>query len=112
MKEMTDEDAAQAIARALADPQRWRILKELAAPGLASEGGMAPCALLREVVDVGAATLSHHMRELREAGLVEERRAGRTVRYRLRAEVVEAFMGVLTRDLLGRGEARPQSADG
>ncbi len=98
---LTDEQAAQGIARALADPQRWRILRALAV----RENGSIPCAGLRGVVDVAPPTLSHHMRELRDAGLVEEQRMGRTVEYRLRREVVEAFLGVLGRELLGRSEA-------
>ncbi len=95
--ELTDAEAAQVIARALADPQRWRILRALAC----GQDGKTPCASLRDVVDVAPPTLSHHMRELRDAGLVEEQRVGRTVEYRLRREVLGAFLGVLQRDLLG-----------
>ncbi len=102
MSELTDEEAAQAIARALADPQRWRIVKALAAR---EKGDNTQCASLRDVVDLSPATVSHHMKELRDAGLVEERRVGRTVEYKLRVEVVEAFLGVLERDLLRRENA-------
>lgn len=94
---LTDDEAAQAIARALADPQRWRIVRALAC----GAAGQTPCASLRDVVDVAPPTLSHHMRELRDAGLVEEQRVGRTVQYRLRREVMKAFLGVLERELLG-----------
>ncbi len=100
--ELTDAEAAQAIARALADPQRWRILRALAC----GQDGKTPCASLRDVVDVAPPTLSHHMRELRDAGLVEEQRIGRTVEYRLRREVIGAFLSVLERDLLGRADDR------
>ena len=98
---LTDEEAAQGIARALADPQRWRIVRALAR----QECGRTQCASVRDVVDLSPATVSHHMRELRDAGLIEERRVGRTVEYKLRVEVVEAFLVVLERDLLGRPPA-------
>ena len=87
--------AAQAVARALADPQRYRILRMLA-----QTGGSTPCAALFDAVSLAPATLSHHMRELREAGLVEERRTGRTVQYALRCEALREFLQGLERDLL------------
>ncbi len=92
---MTDEEAALIVARALADPQRYRIMRILAQ---ASEN--TPCSALFEAVKLAPATLSHHMKELRGAGLIYERRTGRTVQYRVRSEVVEAFLDVLERDLL------------
>ncbi len=90
-----DEQSAQAVARALADPQRFRIMKLLAQAQESTQ-----CSVLFDAVKLAPATLSHHMRELRDAGLVEEHRTGRTVRYRVRPEVVEAFLHVLRRDLL------------
>ena len=90
-----DEAGAQAVARALADPQRYRILRLLAQTGDAT-----PCAALFDAVKLAPATLSHHMRELREAGLIEERRTGRTMQYTLRCEALREFLQGLERDLL------------
>ena len=92
---MTDEEAALAVARALADPQRYRIMKMLAQ---APEN--TQCSVLFDSVKLAPATLSHHMKELRDAGLIHESRTGRTVQYRVRFEVVEAFLDVLEQDLL------------
>ena len=91
------EEAAQSVARALADPQRYRILRMLA-----QSGGSTQCAALFHAVSLAPATLSHHMRELREAGLVEERRTGRTMQYTLRPEALRGFLKGLERDLLPR----------
>ena len=92
---LTEEEATLLVARALADPQRYRILKILA-----QCEPSAHCAALRGSVDIAPPTLSHHMKELRGAGLIRERRRGRTVEYTLNHEVVEAFLDALDRDLL------------
>ncbi len=94
---MTEEQTA-AIARAIVDPQRYRIVKLLAANGESTQ-----CSTLFKVMELAPATLSHHMRELREAGLVGEQRTGRTVQYTLRGEVLRTFLQGLERDLLPAG---------
>lgn len=93
--QLTDEEAAQLIARALADPQRYRILKMLAQAPDSTQ-----CSVLFDAVKLAPATLSHHMKELHEAGLVEVQRTGRTVRYTVRHQVLEAFLHQLEHDLL------------
>jgi len=91
----SDAEAAQAIARALADPQRYRIVKLLA-----QSGEITQCAALFDAVKIAPATLSHHMKELRDAGLVVERRMGRTRQYTLQRVTVEAYLRQLQCDLL------------
>ncbi len=53
-----------AVLRALADPVRLEILREVA-----TREGPCPCSIDAYDVDVRAATLSHHWRVLREAGV-------------------------------------------
>ena len=90
-----DEEALQAIARALSDPSRYTILKQLARCDVGT-----PCSAVRECVEITPATLSHHMKELRLAGLVKEEREGRNVRYVLQGEVLDQYMERLRGDLL------------
>ena len=80
---------AQLIARALADPRRVEILKQIG-----SCRCMA-CADLRELQPISAATLSHHMKELEMAGLIEVTREGKYARMTLRREVLEAYRAYL-----------------
>ena len=81
------EEAALVVARALADPQRYRILKLLA-----QHGQSTPCAVLLDAVAITPATLSHHMKELADAGLVHAERTGRTMQYTLQCDVLRRFL--------------------
>ncbi len=68
---------AAELLRAVADPVRLRILELL--------GGQALCVChLQEELDLGQTLVSHHLRALRQAGLVDTEPAGRFVYYRLR----------------------------
>jgi len=62
--------------RALADPVRLALVDELA------RGGACACEL-RERHDLSAPLLSHHLKVLREAGLVQTRKAGRRLEVEL-----------------------------
>ena len=62
------------ISKALADPRRYEILRQIA--GCNRE---ASCSMLREKFPITAATLSHHLKELSNAGLIEIRRDSKYV---------------------------------
>ena len=72
-------DAAEQVAallKALADPVRLRLYSRIAANGQDS------CVCEIEELGVSQPTVSHHLRKLREAGLVEAERRGTWVYYR------------------------------
>ena len=86
---LNDERLHQ-IAKALADPRRMDLLRRIG-----KAGDTLPCESLRCVCPVTAATLSHHMKELETAGLVESAREGKFVNYTLRRDVLEAYLAAI-----------------
>jgi ArsR family transcriptional regulator len=86
-----DAEQFQRIAKALADPRRFEILEHIAKQ---SEMG---CRSLCGCFPVRQATISHHLKELSGAGLVESRRDGQFVYYRIRPAVFEGYMEELRR---------------
>lgn len=88
-------DAAQAekvaeLLRALADPIRLRLMSIIAAADEACVCDLtAPFA-------VSQPTISHHLRVLKDAGLVDSERRGTWVFYRARPEALDALGGLFT----------------
>jgi ArsR family transcriptional regulator, arsenate/arsenite/antimonite-responsive transcriptional repressor len=80
------------IAKALADPRRFALLETIAA-------AERECAYqkLCQQFPVSKATISHHLRELVQAGLVESERDGQYVHTRVRPGVIEAYAAELLR---------------
>ncbi len=80
--------------KALADPVRWKALTFLREPGpsVCSQGDLGVCACdLEHVLGVSQPTVSHHMKQLVEVGLVNARRQGRWVFYELDPEGFSAL---------------------
>jgi ArsR family transcriptional regulator len=71
------------VLRVAADPNRLRILVLLRAEPLS-------VAELQEILGMGQSTISTHLSQLKQAGLVEDRRSGKSSLYRL-AAIPEAF---------------------
>jgi ArsR family transcriptional regulator len=69
-------DRFLAITKALSDPPRVRALAAL------REGELCLCQLI-ELLELAPSTVSRHMGLLRQAGLIEQRKAGRWHYYRL-----------------------------
>lgn len=61
------------ISRVLSDPRRFQILKHIASQPRTA------CSDLREGFPISAATLSHHLKELEGAGLIETTKRGKFV---------------------------------
>ena len=84
---------------ALSDPTRLRILMQLAG------GERCVCELTGEL-EAAKSRLSFHLRTLKDAGLVRDRREGRWVYYALEPEVLGELSRLLGEAGLGRWRLR------
>jgi ArsR family transcriptional regulator len=78
---MTDEQATSVVPvlKALADPVRLRLMSLVAA----HEDGEACVCDLNEAFDLSQPTISHHLKVLHEAGLLDRSKRGTWVYYRV-----------------------------
>jgi ArsR family transcriptional regulator len=79
------------IAKALSDPRRMQVLEVIAGEK------ECPCQRLREEFPISKATISHHIKELVRAGLVDARRDGQFLHCEVQREVLEAYAAELLR---------------
>jgi ArsR family transcriptional regulator len=75
------------ITRALADGRRFEILERIAA--VKDE---ISCSDLRAKVTISRATLSHHLKELATAGLIETRRESKYMFLRMRRKTWSRYI--------------------
>ena len=90
----------------LRDHQFARILRVLAEPRLREVGACkvpVPYTTLLKNHSISAATLSHHVKELETAGLVEILREGRFASLTLQREILRDYLDSLSRHLFASG---------
>lgn len=86
-----DAEALAATLRALADPARLRLMSFIASQ---PEGEACVCHLTAPV-ELSQPTVSHHLKLLNEAGLLEREKRGTWVYYRIVPEKIEAVRSAL-----------------
>ena len=92
------------ILRAAADPTRLRILLLLKAEELS-------VAELQEILVMGQSTISTHLSQLKHAGLVEDRRTGKSSYYSLCASATSGAGGVLDEIIAQAEKETPEAVN-
>jgi ArsR family transcriptional regulator, arsenate/arsenite/antimonite-responsive transcriptional repressor len=103
VREPIDDSAATALARvfkALGDPVRLRLVSLIGA----HEGGEVCVCELTEAFDLSQPTISHHLKVLREAGIIDSQRRGTWVYYWLVPATLERMAGLLEAPAAGPRE--------
>jgi len=90
---MSDDDALQVAVRlkALAEPVRVKIVSYL----FSSPGGEEITGDLAAVLNLTESTVSHHLTQLRKAGLVVSERRGTNMFHRVRPDALHALCAAL-----------------
>ena len=84
-----EADATAELFKALGDPARVRIVNLIAT----NRGPVCACDLY-EPIGLAQPTVSHHLRKLVEAGLVEREQRGRWAYFSLRQDAVDKLAAV------------------
>ena len=79
------------ISKAVSDPTRFAILSRIA------KAGELGCAVLKDEFELTPATISHHLKELTSADLVEIRREGKFHFYRVNHKPWTEYLQELAR---------------
>lgn len=86
-----DDQQFALISKALADPKRFQILQRIA------DANKAPtCSCVRGWTGLAPATVSHHLKELDVAGLIDIERNGKFAHLRFRRDVWNAYVRKLS----------------
>src|SRR5438093_6645015 len=86
---LLDIQRAAAAFHALSDPTRLQILDRL-------RGGERCVCELTDALDTAQSRLSFHLKTLKDAGLVRDRREGRWIYYALEEDALQELSAVLT----------------
>jgi len=92
-----EKEAAVSALFALAHPMRLDVFRALVVAG---PPGLTPGKLM-ESLGVASATLSFHLKELNQAGLVSARQDGRFIHYAAVYPAMDALVGYLTENCCG-----------
>lgn len=77
------------ISKALGDPHRLRIMQEV------KKLEWMPCAQICEMIELAQPSVSHHIKQLVDAGLLIPEKEGRNIKYTIDKEVFGQYINFL-----------------
>jgi ArsR family transcriptional regulator len=77
------------VAKALSDPRRFEVFEKIA------RGNEINCGSVAECFPVSTATISHHLKTLTDAGLIEVRSEGQFRYFSVRKDTLSAYISEL-----------------
>jgi ArsR family transcriptional regulator, arsenate/arsenite/antimonite-responsive transcriptional repressor len=86
-----DNRSFQKVAKALADPRRFEIFQKIAT----TRAGRLCCGAVCDEFPVSQATVSHHLKELTEAGLLESHSEGQFKYWSVNNETINEYISEL-----------------
>jgi ArsR family transcriptional regulator len=78
------------ISKALGDAHRLRILQYIS-----KKGGCGQCSEIQDVIELTQPSISHHVKILTEAGLIEAEKEGRNLKYTLNERLLDEYTSML-----------------
>jgi ArsR family transcriptional regulator len=79
------------ISKALGDTNRLKILQHIS-----KKGGSGQCAAIQEESNLAQPSVSHHIKVLIEAGLIEPEKEGRNHKYILNEKLLKEYTSSIT----------------
>lgn len=79
------------ISKALGDAHRLKILQHIS-----KKGGCGQCADIQEESPLAQPSISHHLKVLAEAGLIEAEKEGRNHKYTLNEKLLKEYTQTIT----------------
>jgi ArsR family transcriptional regulator, arsenate/arsenite/antimonite-responsive transcriptional repressor len=79
------------ISKALGDANRLKILQHIS-----KKGGCGQCADIQEESPLAQPSVSHHIKVLLEAGLIEAEKEGRNHKYNLNEKLLKEYATAIT----------------
>jgi ArsR family transcriptional regulator len=78
------------ISKALGDAHRLRILQYIS-----KKGGCGQCSEIQDVIELTQPSISHHVKILTEAGLIEAEKEGRNLKYTLNERLLDEYTSMI-----------------
>jgi ArsR family transcriptional regulator, arsenate/arsenite/antimonite-responsive transcriptional repressor len=79
------------ISKALGDANRLRILQHIS-----KKGGCGQCADIQDIIELTQPSISHHIKILMEAGLIEQEKEGRNHKYNLNEDLLKEYTNAIS----------------